>query len=174
MPNAPRTLFVAAALAWFSTAGCGVDTSDDATSETRGAISATAATSATQSFLVLFSGGAIPANADALVAGAGGTIAARYTNVGAVLARSGSASFAASLRATSGIDAVGAVNAVHSSLSPLTVKTGHRPPHNPAPGPGDPLSFRQWDMDQIHAPQAHAISTGRSRCSSAFSTRAST
>jgi len=157
MPNATRTVFVAAALAWFSTAGCGVDTSDDATTETQAAVSAT---SATQSFLVLFSGAAIPANAEALVAGAGGTIAARYPNVGAVLARSGSASFAASLRGTSGIDAVGAVNAVHSALSPLTVKTGHRPPHNPAPGPGDPLSFRQWDMDQIHAPQAHKISTG--------------
>ncbi len=155
MPNVPRTLFAVAALAWFSTAGCGVDASDDATTETQGAVSAT------QSFLVLFSGGAIPANADALVAGAGGTIAARYTNVGAVLARSGSASFASSLRATSGVDAVGAVNAVHSALSPLMVKTGHRPPHNPAPGPGDPLSSRQWDMDQIHAPQAHAISTGK-------------
>ena len=157
MPNAPRTLFAAAALAWFSTAGCGLDTSDDATTETRGAVSAT---SAVQSFLVLFSGGAIPANADALVAGAGGTIAARYTNVGAALARSGSASFATTLRASSGIDAVGAVNAVHSTLSPLVVKTGRRPPHKPAPGPGDPLSFRQWDMDQIHAPQAHKISNG--------------
>ena len=157
MPNVPRSLFAAVALVWFSTAGCGVDSSDDATTATEGAVSAT---SATQSFLVLFSGGAIPANADVLVTAAGGTIAARYTNVGAVLARSGSASFASSLRATSGVDAVGAVNAVHSSLSPLMVKTGHRPPHNPAPGPGDPLSFRQWDMDQIHAPQAHKISTG--------------
>src|SRR5450631_597615 len=129
MPNATRTLFAAAALAWFSTAGCGVDTTDDATTQTQGAITAT---SATQSFLVLFSGGAIPASADALVAGAGGTIAAHYANVGAVLARSGSATFASSLRGKSGIDAVGAVNAVHSALSPLMVKTGHRPPHNPA------------------------------------------
>ena len=157
MPNVPRTLFAAAALVWFSMVGCGVDTSDDATTEARGAVSST---SASQSFLVLFSGGAIPANADALVAAAGGTIAARYVNVGAVLARSASASFASSLRASSGIDAVGAVNAVHSAISPLMLKTGHRPPHNPAPGPGDPLSFRQWDMDQIHAPQAHKISTG--------------
>ncbi len=156
MPNATRTLFAAAALAWFSTAGCGVDTTDDATTQTQGAVTAT------QSYLVLFSGGAIPANADALVAGAGGTIAARYANVGAVLARSGSATFASSLRGKSGIDAVGAVNAVHSAISPLMAKTtGHHPPHNPPPGPGDPLSFRQWDMDQIHAPQAHAISTGK-------------
>ena len=151
MPNAPRTLFAAAALAWFSAAGCGGDPSDPATTEARGAVSATSTTAVTQSFLVLFSGGAIPANANAQVAAAGGTVAARYANVGAVLARSASASFASSLRASSGIDAVGAVNAVHSAISPLTVKTGHRPPHNPAPGPGDPLSFRQWDMDQIHA-----------------------
>ena len=111
MPNATRTLFAVAALAWFSTAGCGVDTSDEAVTEAQGAISAT---SATQSYLVLFSGGAIPANADALVVHAGGTIAARYTNVGAVLARSASAAFASSLRASSGIDAVGAVNSVRN------------------------------------------------------------
>ena len=97
MPNATRTLFAAAALTWFSTAGCGVDSSDDATTQTQGAVSAVAATSATQSFLVLFSGGAIPANADTLVAGAGGTIAARYANVGAVLARAGGATFASSV-----------------------------------------------------------------------------
>ncbi len=158
MPSPTRSVFAAAALAWFSIAGCGVDTSDVATTETQGALKAP---SSSQSFLVLFSGGAIPANAEALVTSAGGKIAARYANVGAVLARSASASFASSLRGTAGIDAVGAVNAVHSALSPLMANTGHRPPHNPPPGPGDPLSSRQWDMDQIHAPQAHAISTGK-------------
>ena len=156
MPSPTRKVFAAAALVLFSIAGCGVDTSDGATTNVQGAVSAT------QSFLVLFSGGAIPPNADALVTSAGGKIAARYANVGAVLARSGSASFASALRGTAGIDAVGAVNAVHSSLSPLMGPAGHRPPHNPPPGPGDPLSSRQWDMDQIHAPQAHAISNGKS------------
>src|SRR3954471_1852366 len=123
MHSPTRTVFAASALVWFSIAGCGADRSDDGTTEVQGAVSAT------QSFLVLFSGGAIPANADALVKSAGGTIAARYANVGAVLARSASGSFATSLRAASGIDAVGAVNAVHSALTPLTVKTGTRPPH---------------------------------------------
>jgi subtilisin family serine protease len=156
MHSPTRTVFAAAALVWFSIAGCGADRSDDGTTEVQGAVSST------QSFLVLFSGGAIPANADALVTSAGGTIAARYANVGAVLARSASTSFASSLRGTPGIDAVGAVNAVHSAISPLTVKTGKRPPHKPAPGTGDPLSSRQWDMAQIHAPQAHAISNGKS------------
>ena len=57
---------------------------------------------ASQSFLVSFSGGGIPANASSLVTAAGGTIVARYNMVGAVLARSSSASFATKLRAHRG------------------------------------------------------------------------
>jgi subtilisin family serine protease len=34
-------------------------------------------------------------------------------------------------------------------------------PSTPAPG-SDPLSFRQWDMDQIHSPEARAINGGSS------------
>ena len=82
--------------------------------------------------------------------------------MGAVLARSSTASFAAALRAIAGVDAVGAVSAVHSQLTPLApAGKPHHPMKPPAPK-GDPLSFRQWDMDQIHAPQARAIATGKS------------
>ena len=71
---------------------------------------------ASQSFLVSFSGGGIPANASSLVTAAGGTIVARYNNVGAVLARSSSASFATKLRGTAGIEDVGNVAAMHSAI----------------------------------------------------------
>jgi subtilisin family serine protease len=120
-------------------------------------------TTATQSsFLVSFTGGGIPANASSLVAAAGGTIVARYNAVGAVLARSSSASFATNLRGLAGIEDVGNVASVHSSI-PLPKNNGARPPHKPRPpGGGDPLSPRQWDMDQIHAPQARAITGGKS------------
>src|SRR5262252_7830072 len=85
-----------------------------------------------QSFLVSFSGGSIPAGADAVVAAAGGS------------------------------DAVGAVSAVHSMIGPVQASSAskRRPPAAHPVG-GDPLSFRQWDMDQIRAPQAHAISLGK-------------
>ncbi|HVV49176.1 MAG TPA: S8 family serine peptidase [Polyangia bacterium] len=137
----------------FSLAGCGEGAADPVT-ETSSALTST------QSYLVAFSGGAIPRDADALVAAAGGSIAARYTNLGAVLARSAGASFAAALRASAGVDAVGAVSAVHSQLGPVAAAGEPHHPAKPPTSQGDPLSFRQWDMDQIHAPAAHAIPNG--------------
>ena len=153
-----RSLWCAGALlALVSAAGCGADAIDASDTEQRNA-----AVTAGQSYLVSFTGGGIPSNASSLVAAAGGTIVARYNTVGAVLARSTSSSFAAALRATSGIDAVGNVAAVHSAISPIVKKTVKRGPHKIVRAGGDPLSFRQWDMEQIRAPQARAITPGKS------------
>jgi len=120
------------------------------------------------SFLISFSGGAIPANAGDLVAAAGGTVAARYSAVGVILARSANGDFAPSLRSAGGVDAVGGIAAAHSRIDlPRPMARPGRDPRPPAAPPppaasgGDPLSFRQWDMDQIHAPEARAISTGK-------------
>jgi subtilisin family serine protease len=140
-------------------AGAACAPADDAVADRRSALSA----AATTSYLVSFQSGGVPGNADALVAAAGGTVAARYPNAGAILARSSDAGFAARLRATSGVASVGAARSVHSRIAPVfaaPVKPAHpsRPPH-PAAG-ADPLTALQWDMDQIHAPAAHAISVG--------------
>ena len=136
--------------------GCGSEVPAGDISASTGALTAPA------SFLVLFSGGAIPANADKLVAGAGG-VAARYTSLAPSSPVRPARFCSASSSATSGIDAVGAVNAVHSvwCRDRRWDHSGTARPTTRLPAPGDPLSFRQWDMDQIHAPQAHAISTGK-------------
>ncbi len=121
------------------------------------------ATSSPPSYLVSFTSGAVPGNADALVGAAGGTVVARYPNVGAILARSSDARFAARLRATAGVQAVGAARSVHSRIAPVFAApvAAAPPPKPPRPGAGgDPLSSLQWDMDQIHAPAAHKISIG--------------
>jgi subtilisin family serine protease len=116
------------------------------------------------SYLVSFTSGGVPGNADALVAAAGGTVVARYPNAGAILARSSDAGFAARLRGAAGVQAVGSARAVHSRIAPVfpaAAVTAARPRQPPRPGAGaDPLSSLQWDMDQIHAPAAHAISVG--------------
>jgi len=152
---------VASALLLASAVGCGVEGTDESEPETE--VAASAALAAGQSYLVAFTSGGIPANASSLVTSAGGTIVARYNNVGAVLARSASGSFAATLRATPGIDAVGNVASVHSEISSVVKNTVKRGPHKLHPAPGnDPLSFRQWDMTQIRAPQARAITGGSS------------
>ncbi len=152
--------FAAVLLTFTSQIGCGTDAID--ASDTPDTQQTSGALTSGQSFLVAFTSGGIPANASSLVTSAGGTIVARYNAIGAVLARSSSPSFAATLRATAGIDAVGNAAAVHSKISPFTMKTGKKPPHQGPPAAGsDPLSFRQWDMDQIHAPQARAITGGK-------------
>ena len=105
-------------LAFMPVVACSADPIDGGDVEQRAA-----ALTGGQSYLVSFTSGGIPANASSLVSAAGGTIVARYNAVGAVLARSASTSFAATLRATSGIDAVGNVAAVHSEIKPV-VKQG--------------------------------------------------
>src|SRR5436190_15127623 len=131
------------------TIGCGGEPTGISDTEEQ-----SAAVTARQLYLVSFTSGDIPANASSLIAAAGGTIVARYNAVGVVLARSASTSFAGKLRATSGVDAVGNTAAVHSEISPIVKNTVKRGPRKIVkPASGDPLSPRQWDMAQIHAPQ---------------------
>jgi hypothetical protein len=146
-------LLLVAPVVWLSLQGCGGEPADPSVDET-------AALAGGQSFLVSFTNGGIPGNADALVKAAGGAIAARYPNVGAVLARSTSTSFAGVLRSSGGIAAVGAVTSVSSKLAPVASIGGEQAPMTPPKSVGDPLSFRQWDMDQIRAPAARAVTPG--------------
>ena len=109
-----------------------------------------------------FAGGQIPANAATIVGAAGGALVARYTNVGLVLAKTTSSKFATTLRADSRIDSVGASKTVSSSIDIVKAPKMAAHPVEPqrAPGP-DPLSNRQWDMDQIRSQPARAISVGK-------------
>jgi subtilisin family serine protease len=123
---------------------------------------ASAPLTSSQNFLVSFVNGGIPSNADAIVAAAGGTVVSRLSNVGVVVARSSSASFASSLRADARVDAVGLSTAVSSQIAPKESSGSHRPPARESHVGADPLANRQWDMDQIQAPEAHAITKGKS------------
>jgi subtilisin family serine protease len=144
------------ALTSLSLGACGVEGADPSAVESTASGLATATT-----YLVSFTGGAIPSNAAAVIAAAGGAIVTRYDNVGVVLA-SGTDGFATALRADARVDAVGAAKSVSSAIMPKKpTGTFHAALRNPTPG-ADPLSNRQWDMDQIHAPAARAISGGKS------------
>jgi lantibiotic leader peptide-processing serine protease len=137
-----------------SLAACGPDETLPTTTESSSALTAS------QTFLVSFAGGSIPSNASAIVAAAGGTIVASYANVGIVLVSTTATTFPTKLRADKRVDAVGASKTVSSSIG---IVKSQRAPHPVgavrAPG-ADPLSSRQWDMDQIHAPLARAIYAG--------------
>ncbi len=156
--RACRVILAASGLA-LAFGGCGGDPGAD-TIATESDLSA-GTTGAPHSFLISFTGGGIPSNADTLVASAGGAIAARYRNAGAVLARSTSSTFATTLRGLGGVDAVGDIASVHSQMTLPAGTSSKHPSGSPSSKGGDPLSGRQWDMDQIHAPQARAITPGK-------------
>jgi lantibiotic leader peptide-processing serine protease len=124
--------------------------------------SAPAQAGATQTYIVLYSGQSVPADAATTIAGAGGTLVYRYDAIGVAIARSDSATFRANLLKDSRIQGAAAttnfashlnddVNAADNSAAPT--------PGTPAPG-SDPLSGLQWDMDQIQAPAARGINGG--------------
>ncbi|HVU53160.1 MAG TPA: S8 family serine peptidase [Polyangia bacterium] len=148
--------------------GC-VDQAPPATTE-----SSSAATAAAPTYLVSFASGSVPSNAASILStaagSAGATIKATYANLGMVLVSTSSTSFVSALRADSRVDAVGPSRKLSSAINGVTGKTAinfkeakptARPKVFRAPG-ADPLSFRQWDMDQIHSPQARAINAGSS------------
>src|SRR5829696_5779599 len=61
-----------------------------------------------ENYLVLFKGSQSPANAAALVAAAGGTVVADYSQIGVLVARSGNSAFDDQLRADNKVEGVSA------------------------------------------------------------------
>lgn len=126
------------------------------------ATAATAATSAAAStYLVVYRTQSVPDDAAVAIAAAGGTLVYGYSAIGVAVARSTSAGFAATLQGDSRIEGVSATGGFGTGLGDeQSGADGDTPaPSVPAPG-ADSLSGLQWDMDQIHAPEARAINGG--------------
>ncbi|WP_424215311.1 S8 family serine peptidase [Streptomyces sp. BI20] len=109
----------------------------------------------TRSYLVITAAGDTSA-ARAAVTANGGTVYAYYDAIGVVVAHSSSASFAAAVRAVSGIQQVGATR---TSDVPADAYNPTLPanPAQSATGSGEPV---RWDMSEIKADQAWAVTTG--------------
>ena len=122
-----------------------------------------ASTARADNFVVLYKGNAVPASARSDVAGAGGTLVYGYDQIGVAIARSDSASFAARMAADSRVEGVSSTAGFASQLrEPQGGADGPPPgglPNAPA-SDADTFSPFQWDMRQIHAPEAHAITGG--------------
>lgn len=120
---------------------------------------------ASQTFLVVFTGSSVPSRAPQTVSRAGGTIAASYDQIGVIVAHSSSPTFAATLAQDSSVAGVSATSGFATSVPGDTATgdtstVGNAPtPFVPAAG-SDTLSGLQWDMNQIHAPEARAINGG--------------
>ncbi len=126
------------------------------------AIPARAATM--QTYIVLYKAQALPANAAGSITSAGGTLVYRYPQIGVAIAKSDNASFGSNLAALdSSVQGAAATAgfATHLDADSFAGPTGPIVPNTPAPG-SDNLSGLQWDMIQIHAPEARAINGGSS------------
>src|SRR5215831_20574447 len=123
------------------------------------------ASAATQSgnstYIVLYRGGASSADAAATVRNAGGTLVANYSQIGVVIARSSDTNFAAAVQQNSKVAGAASTAGFATKVRDVTDNSNSGPVGPSAPAPGDDtLSGRQWDMNQINAPQAQAINSG--------------
>src|SRR6266550_3461638 len=120
-----------------------------------------ATTAATETYIVLYKDGASSRNGAGVVQAAGGQLVYNYQQIGVIIARSNRSDFAADLRSAAGIDGAAATARFATRLDDSVVSAGTTGAGAPLlPAPGDPLSAWQWDMTQIGAFGAQAITPG--------------
>ena len=110
-------------------------------------------------YVILYNAQAAPADSTGTVQKAGGSVVATYPQIGVVIASSESASFRSALLSDPRIQDVSSTAGFATRL-PMSQATGADAiPATPV-SDSDTLSGLQWDMAQIHAPDAHAITGG--------------
>jgi subtilisin family serine protease len=126
------------------------------------ATGAAAAGSGTEStYIVLYDQGASSKDAASAISAAGGTLVANYQEIGVVIARSSDPGFTAAVDGVAGVQAAAATDGFGVRAEGSFDEAVDAPlPGNAPATDSDNLSGRQWDMRQINAPQAHAISGG--------------
>ncbi|HEY9264065.1 MAG TPA: S8 family serine peptidase, partial [Mycobacterium sp.] len=111
----------------------------------------------TRAYLVITAAGDTSAARTAVVNN-GGTVFASYDAIGVVVAHSTSATFASTMRAVSGIQQVGATRTSDVPADAYNPAL----PANPAQSTTTLTESNRWDMTQIKADQAWAVTTGSS------------
>src|SRR5262245_32368309 len=109
-----------------------------------------------QNYLVLYKGNAVTASA---ITAAGGTLVYAYNQIGVAVASSSSATFAADVARDNRVEGAAATAGFATRLDQDTADAGPLPDSAPATD-SDSLSSLQWDMVQMHTPEAHAITGG--------------
>jgi subtilisin family serine protease len=113
-----------------------------------------------QTYVVLYKGSSVSSDAANVIAGAGGTMLIAYKQIGVAIATSDISTFRANLLRDSRIQGAQSTAGFGIQIEDGAI-TGDDPV---VPGPpatdSDSLSGRQWDMVQIHAPEAHEITGG--------------
>jgi lantibiotic leader peptide-processing serine protease len=113
-----------------------------------------------QNYVILYKQQAVGPDATAMVRNAGGSVVATYPQIGVVIARSDSPTFAATVRRDSRVEGASATQGFGVQLPETDVAMAGAPIGNLPGTDSDNLSGLQWDMRQIHTPEAHAITGG--------------
>jgi subtilisin family serine protease len=114
-------------------------------------------------YVVLYKQEATPADATRTIEGAGGIVIAAYSEIGVVIAQSTSPSFRDKLMTDKRIDGVSGTSRFGAEVAPVEADShDEQPPElpNPPASDADTFSSLQWDMRQIHTPEAHAVTGG--------------
>ena len=128
-----------------------------------GASAADTSQSGTATYVVVYKAGVSTSGAAKTVSDANGQVVANYSQIGVVIARSSDTGFASTMRATAGVEGASATSkyATRVDGGSDTSSTVADPPAGNAPvSDNDSLSGLQWDMAQIHVPEAHAVTGG--------------
>jgi subtilisin family serine protease len=122
-----------------------------------------AAVAHAQNYVVLYKSQSVGADVGSTIQKAGGSLVYTYPQIGVAIARSDSASFRDNMMKDSRVDGVSGTGAFATQIDDGAIdssdaSTGDLP--NAPASDTDSLSGLQWDMRQIHTPQAHAITGG--------------
>jgi lantibiotic leader peptide-processing serine protease len=113
-------------------------------------------------YVILYKSQSVPSDAAKTIANAGGTLVYSYDQIGVAIARSSNSSFGANVLKDNRVDGASATTNFASRLpdeqASAEAATGDLP--NAPATDSDSLSDLQWDMKQIHTPQAHAVTGG--------------
>jgi len=124
-----------------------------------GFAASSAGAGSSSTYVVLYNQAAVPASAASTIQSAGGTLVYSYSQIGVAIARSDSSSFAATLSKSKGVEGVTATSRFGTRVKDNT-EAGGATVASPVNDSAEPLSPLQWDMRQISAPEAHAITGG--------------
>jgi lantibiotic leader peptide-processing serine protease len=121
----------------------------------------------THTYVVLYRGSSLPADTSSTIRGAGGDLVYAYPQIGVAIARSSDATFRDRLLRDNRIEGAAATEGFGVQVdggSAGQQQDAEGPPPGDLPNApatdADNLSALQWDMRQIHAPEAHAITGG--------------
>src|SRR5438270_5942658 len=119
-----------------------------------------------QNYIVLYGGSAVPADAAASIAKAGGSLVYSYGQIGVAIARSDNSNFRANIVKDNRVEGASSTGAFATRLNDdqgSSADASGPPPGDLPNAPAtdtDTFSPLQWDMRQIHTPEAHAITGG--------------